>query len=196
MAASVKNLETSLDKYTREELRLLAQAFEIGKHDLLLIGDGSGEDYTRPMGWSCIAYDRLRRKAVVHAGSATVGTNNVAELLPYIHALWHFDQEHPNKPPEGYRVAIVSDSELTVRCGNGKNRRRANGCFWASIAWFESQGYVFKWVHVRRNTNHWNRFVDQVAGLFRLAAVELRPEIREAVENMLPVETFSIAKLS
>src|SRR5688500_8729707 len=117
-----------LGREDRAQLRQLDRELGLGDHDLLLVGDGSGTVYQRPAGWACVAYDRLLKKAVVHAGGATTGTTNYAELFPYVHALWYHHQDHQGEPLRGYRVAVVSDSEVTVRCGNRLYQRRANGC--------------------------------------------------------------------
>jgi ribonuclease HI len=166
-----------LDVEDRRELRKLACALDLGPFDLLLVGDGSGEDYTRPAGWACTAYDIAKKKAVIHAGVCTAGTNNSAELVPYIHALWFFNQEHQHDGARSYQVAVVSDSEVTVRCGNGQYQRRANGCFWSGIEWFEAHDFVFRWHHVRRNSNAWSTYADAVAGKARKAAAALQRAI-------------------
>ena len=97
----------------------LSTELNLAEHDLLLIGDGSGTVYDKPAGWGCLAYDRRKQQLTLHAGATTCGTNNFAELAPYIQALWHHHQDHEQEPPAPVRVQIVSDSELTVRCGNG-----------------------------------------------------------------------------
>ena len=64
----------------------------------------------------------LRRGELVaidgSAGAVTGGTNNLAELAPYVHALWFHHQEHPPGGP--VRAHVVSGSELTVRALNQK----------------------------------------------------------------------------
>ena len=151
----------------RPGLKDLARSLDIAEYDLLLVGDGSGTVYAEPAGWSCLAYDRIKDSIVLHAGAVTAGTNNFAELAPYAHALWFHHQEHPLGGP--FRAHVVSDSELTVRCGNRQYTRRANGALWAAIEWFEGQGYRLRWHHVARATIPWNRLADEVAGRARRA---------------------------
>ena len=151
----------------RPGLEDLARTRDLAEYDLLLVGDGSGTVYTEPAGWSCLAYDRIKDSIVLHAGAVTAGTNNFAELAPYFHALWVHHQEHPLGGP--FRAHVVSDSELTVRCGNRQYARRANGSLWAAIEWFERHGYRLRWHHVARATSPWNRLADEVAGRARRA---------------------------
>src|SRR5260370_20505212 len=122
-------------------LEALAEALHVPDHDLLLVGDGSGTVYTQAAGWACAAYDRLKQQVTVHAGAATCGTNNFAELAPYVQALWHHHQDHGQAPDVPVEVVVISDSELTVRCGNRQYSRGANACLWASVEWFEGRGY-------------------------------------------------------
>jgi hypothetical protein len=163
-----------LDREARRSLRALVRELNIGKHDLLLVGDGLGEDYLKPAGWCCIAYDKLLKKALVQAGMVTAGSIGLAELIPYWHALWFFDQEHRDEKLRGYKVAVISDSETTVCCGNKQYQRRANGCLWAGIEWFERRAYVFKWFHVRRLSNIWNEMADAIAAQMRAKCQEVK----------------------
>ena len=151
----------------RPGLEDLARSLDIAEYDLLLVGDGSGTVYAEPAGWSCLAYDRIKDSIVLHAGAVTAGTNNFAELAPYCHALWFHNQEHPLGGP--FRAHVVSDSELTVKCGDRRYTRRANGSLWAAIEWFEDHGYRLRWHHVARATCPWNRLSDEVAGRARRA---------------------------
>jgi ribonuclease HI len=153
---------------TARELESLAQGLGLPAHDLLVVGDGSGTVYHQPAGWACVAYDRRKCQVTAHAGAVTGATNNFAELAPYVQALWHHHQDHGQAPPTPVEVAIVSDSEVTVRCGARQYGRHANGCLWAAVEWFERHGYRLSWTHVRRNSNEWNAWADRVAGSMRL----------------------------
>jgi len=143
--------------------------------DLLLVADGSGSRYNTPAAWACVAYDRRKWQAVVHAGTVTGATNNYAELFPFVHALWQHHQDHDQKPMTPVHVHIVSDSEVTVCCGNGAYSRNANGSLWASVKWFEEAGYRLFWTHVRRNSNPINAWMDAVAGRIRAVLVRGLP---------------------
>jgi len=140
----------------------------LGDFDLLLVGDGAGSVHAQPAGWACVAYDRRKQQAVLHAGAVSSGTNNFAELTPFIHALWFHHQDHSQAPAVPVQVNIITDSEVTVRCGNGQYARRANGCLWVAVAWFEQNGYRLHWHHVRRGSNIWNTWVDSIGEQARL----------------------------
>jgi ribonuclease HI len=157
-----------------------ALAHSLGAHtfDLALVGDGAGSHVDTPCGWAVTLYERAPRKMWSHHGGAGGGTNNYAELEPFVFALWAYrhvlwayhtgrfgQQNNPVIAPP--KVLIVSDSEVTVKCGRGQYTRRANLPLWASVEWFEQKGYEFEWVHVPRNSNPFNEWADRTAKTVR-----------------------------
>ncbi len=152
-----------------------ALAVELGEDqfDLMLAGDGSGTTILNHCGWACTSYLRASGATKVHFGGASGGTNNQAELLPYLHVLGLFHEawkEHGRKSlseKPTLRVLIVTDSELTARCGDGTYQRRANLHLWAGIDWLVAEGYRVRWRHVPRNSNGLSALADGVAGSAR-----------------------------
>lgn len=155
----------------KERLEELAKALGLPEFDLLLVADGSGSFWGTPCGWFCTAYEKDTGAVFGHAGGALGGTNNYAELQPFVYALQHYhslrEKNGAGKKDDRVCVSLVSDSEITVRCGNGEYERRANAPLWASIAWFEKNGYALAWKHVPRNSNEFNTLADKVAGKVR-----------------------------
>lgn len=147
----------------------LAAEMDIPESDLYLIGDGSGTGAKTPCGWFVTAYDHVYDLVSEHIGGTNGGTNNLAELAPYIHALWwhHTMQEEPPTQNHPCRVVIISDSEVTVRCGKREYGRKANLCLWAAIDWFEQNGYRLSWFWVPRNSNPFSSRADSEAGRLR-----------------------------
>jgi hypothetical protein len=150
----------------------LAEELKLGEYDLLLVGDGSGTRIGQTCGWSCSLYEKWSGVVQSYFGGASTGTNNFAELIPYIHALWTYDVNrfggHGLPYPKVIKVAIVSDSEVTVRCGNRIYHRLANQTWWRAFEWFEEHGYSFEWRHVRRNTNTISEMSDKQSRAVRL----------------------------
>lgn len=158
------------------DLEQLSKELALPEYDLLLLGDGSGTTSEQSCGWACVAHNKILGTVEMHNGSLSCGTNNFAELIPYVQALWHFDQSFRElvTPGQVARVEIVSDSEVTVRCGNGVYARKGNGCLWGGIEWFEKNGYTIHWTHVRRNTNKFSKKCDWLAGETRISLDKLR----------------------
>lgn len=150
-------------KYVLEDL--VGPTF--GQYDLVLVGDGSGTIATKPCGWACFAFEKAEDVVVRHFGGTNGGTNNYAELSPYLHAMWSY---HTRRSPSSARVFVVSDSELTVKCASGENARNANLSLWASYDWFTHKaGYSVMWKHVPRNSNVLSQAADDKAGEVRRA---------------------------
>jgi ribonuclease HI len=149
------------------QMKQVAEDLGVYDFDLMLAGDGSGTTADNPCGFACYAYDRRAQEIIVHKGSFNHGTNNFAELMPYVHALWHFQTTQQTDIRFPVRVLVVSDSELTVRQGQRLYSRNANLCLWEAINWFEEHGYEFTWKHVRRNTNPIHTDCDKIAGIMR-----------------------------
>jgi hypothetical protein len=84
----------------------LATDLQLPNFDLLLMGDGSGTVYREPAGWACLAYDRRRGDVRLHLGGMSCGTNNAAELLPFLQALWYHDQTRDRQAAT--RVVVIS----------------------------------------------------------------------------------------
>jgi ribonuclease HI len=157
--------DSLLNASTFEELAL---EIGLGAFDVMLVGDGSGTVADRPCGYAVARYERAHSTFTWLVGAASHGTNNYAELLPYVHALWQYDATVQRRP-RPTRVAVVSDSEVTVRCGQGVYERRANLCWWRAADWFGENGYLISWRHVRRNSNRISARADALAGQTRSA---------------------------
>ena len=96
-------------------------------------------------------------------GGASTGTVNYAELEPYLHALRRdlYDR-HAGKLPRDRvrRVVVVSDSEVTVRTGNGEYRPSFNPDMWATLEFFRAAGYQVRFFWTPRNKNPMHSALD------------------------------------
>lgn len=192
MARLISERPLVLSRGAANRLAALAETLDLPAFSLLLVGDGSGSVYSEPAGWCCTAYDAVRHRAYVHAGAVTGGTNNFAELMPYLQALYfHHTQEAKDcakgrvKEPGVHTVCVLSDSELTVRCGQRRYSREANGFLWEAIAWFERNGYCLTWHHIRRSSIEWNAFADAVADEARRRMAGITPDVQRHVRGCL-----------
>lgn len=135
--------------------------------DLVLMGDGSGTTADKSCGWCVFAHDRRSGIVTRLTGALSHGTNNVAELAPYVQALWHYHVTHFKNDSRGSAakpivVFVLSDSEVTVCQGMKTYRRDANGCFWNAVAWFEANSYQIFWRHLSRNSTPIHEECDRV----------------------------------
>jgi ribonuclease HI len=141
-------------------------------YDLVLAGDGSGTVADKPCGYCVFAYDRKKNVVRQYTGSLSHGTNNFAELFPYVHAMWHYhaihyDNREVGRASDAKSVCVVSDSEVTIRQGSGAYYRSCNGSLWEAIKWFENQNYGIVWRHIKRNSTRIHTVADELAGKMR-----------------------------
>lgn len=158
-----------LDEHIAEIIK--KRADDGGYFDYLLVCDGSGTVVGSPSGHHSVIFN-LRTNEVVELTSAhSNGTNNFAELNTFVMAFWWLQNKHP----DGDLVILcVSDSELTVKCGQGKYERKANKLLWAAIDQFEEKNSLW-WVHRPRNSNAVMQHCDKKAGEARRMFLYLGP---------------------
>lgn len=149
---------------TKETITDIVNGLALPDFDVLLLGDGSGNSLNDCSSWGCVRYIPLNNKIELHFGGQTLGTNNFAELMPYVNVLW---LDNAEKHPLPRKIEIVSDSEVSVKCGNREYNRNANLPLWAALDCLERMGYRIHWNHIPRNTNPANALCDRVAGIVR-----------------------------
>jgi ribonuclease HI len=137
---------------------------ELGLHavEYLIVADGAGGLWADSCGYQATIYGRQSRRFIDVQGSGSHGTNNYAELAPFIHAFWTLDQAR-GQASQKVAVGCVTDSEVTAYCGSGRYGRKANLSMWASIEWFEKFRFELYWRHVPRNSNPFSEYADGVA---------------------------------
>lgn len=132
----------------------LVRTLNLRGYDVLVVADGSGTR-GRPYGWAYLIHSPGAAPALV-LGGGTYGSNNVAELEPFVHALDFLGDGRV----AGVRVACVTDSEVTARGGRGEYARTANRHLWASVGRYESLGVEFDWRHLPRNSHALHKLLD------------------------------------
>lgn len=156
-------------KPSKKDFNDLAVELALPSHHLMIVSDGAGNFAYTPFGY----YAGVLVDGDVHeiTGGGSHGTNNYAELTPFLHAMSWYASTHDLPTIEKLNVACVSDSELTVKCAQGLYARNANRGLWAEYDHFKRLGFDFIWRHVPRNSNPINVRADEEAkrmrGLFK-----------------------------
>ena len=148
----------------QEIINKLNNDLDLPEYDVLLIGDGSGTVSTKCSAWGCFRFLLETEKLDYYFGGSNLGTNNFAELIPYLNVLWLDHYEGHDIPR---RVQIISDSELTVKCATGEYARNYNLPIWNIVDYFKKLGYDIKWKHIARNSNQLHALCDKYAGQLR-----------------------------
>ena len=161
-----------MDKPTQDDFYRLADSLGVKNFDLVVVADGSGSVANEPCGYYAASLWRWGPDGGTvceHFGGASGGTNNYAELTPFLFVLWQFQALYQREivAYQPLQVLCVSDSEVTVKCGAGEYARNANLLLWASIDCLEEMGFDFTWRHVPRNSNPINTRADEQAKRIR-----------------------------
>jgi ribonuclease HI len=133
--------------------------------DAVLIGDGSGTLNSTPAGWCVLVRCRSRFTHVEKLeGTLSHGTNNLAELCPFLHGLWWLESLGLSRGT----IGIVTDSEYCKKIGSGENSLKSNRTVWEAYRCFCRLGYVIRWVWLPRDTHPAHRLVDERSRTARL----------------------------
>jgi ribonuclease HI len=93
---------------------------------------------------------------LTHCGGEKSTTNNRMELKAIIECLKFIENESEN-------YKIFSDSQLTINCGVGKWKRKANLDLWKEFdVEIKNKKVTFEWVKAH-NGNTYNELVDKLA---------------------------------
>jgi ribonuclease HI len=161
--------------------------------DVAIVGDGSGTAWGEPCGWSSILHERKSSLRKCFNGGFSHGTNNLAELIPYLQAMLWYANGPGKKRLHDLRmldhnkvltIHIVTDSEITAKQGNGEYNRKANREIWAAIDSFCDRGYRFYWHWLGRSKTGLNILADYLAGNSRLAMREASAKSAKAMSSV------------
>ena len=160
------------------KLQELLDRWHITNADCVLVGDGSGTRWEFPVGWAVGLVDMITGHRRILTGAMNAGTINAVELFCYLWALrYHYDYLYKKELPRIMEVHIISDSELTVSCGQGSYVRKSNKDLWALVDFWKVQGYNLHWHHVEAHVKTdppIHVLMDEIAGQSR-KMMELAP---------------------
>lgn len=146
--------------------------------DVLIIGDGSGSNWSKEAGWASVSIERVTLERLVHAGFVNRGTVNLAEMMAYVQPLdWlsgrEADRRKEKKTPiRAFQVHIVTDSDYCRATGSGPGRMMMkNAGLWAVFDVYARHGFVLHWHHVHGHKEGagcaLNKYCDQLSKLAR-----------------------------
>ena len=149
-----------------------------------LFVDGSCGSKQDVGAWAAIAATQAHRKILY--GTAYPSTISRCELLPIIEGLRWIKRNWVKG--HGFRVAVYSDSEYTVKTLSGLYEQRKNEELWAAVA-VAATGLQVRYVWRERNTMLYMELCDALCGNLRRAMINvLRPcfEDIKQPEKLLP----------
>jgi ribonuclease HI len=149
--------------------------------DLLFVGDGSGSGWAGACGWANVLVDRLTREYTLFSGAMNCSSVNVAELMPYLHALNYFHatqgRKRLNSRAKFFKVHVITDSKFTAESGTQacdltKHLPSVHQALWAAVREFTKFGYVFHWHWQGRSSVVFNQCCDLVASIARRSVID------------------------
>jgi len=179
--SKVKHLSRSQDPLITASLSEVLRSLGITPTawDVLIVGDGSGSGWGTACGWAAVLEERCSGLRKFFHGSVNAGTNYLAELFPYLHAMcWYvagpgkkFQTDLINKQVRvrPINVHIVTDAEILVKQGNGDCGRKSGRAFWAALDAYKDEGYQFFWHWMARDRTGLNILTDHLSRESRLA---------------------------
>lgn len=174
--------KTKASKETLEEL-LIRLKIQPNEWDLLLVGDGSGSNWTRESGWASVSIERKTLERRVWFGSMNCGTVNFAEMMAYLQPLnWYASVELNNRKKSGgvrfRNVHIITDSKYCGEQGNKKDLfPKKNSALWKIFGDFQRHGILLHWHWIPRDTVELNAYADKLSKDARKAIAELRDRL-------------------
>lgn len=152
-----QNIENITLQTLSDQLQKSILPNELVKYDYIVFTDGSGSTIDLSMGWAMLLFNVKTSWHTRYAGYLSAGTVNQSELLGVCSILQILDAEGVKQG----RLLVVSDSEVTVRCGQNEYARNANKGLWAMLDYYESNGFDVDFMWVKRNSNDYNKWCDK-----------------------------------
>lgn len=131
--------------------------------DFIIIADGSGSTLSKPCGFWSYIYDKYQDKVFSLGGSLTHGTNNLAEIMPFIHSIFYL--KNGNFLIQDRDILCISDSEVLVK--QGKDIYQKTSMMWSIIDSFGEQYCSIEWKWMARNSNEILKKCDENSKLLR-----------------------------
>lgn len=191
-----------------ELLTKVLERLEVKEWDLLLVGDGSGTNWNEACGWCATLIDRQTGGRRLFYGSMNLGSNNAAEIMPYVQALTWFHAVYGKERLDekvSLKVVVITDSQHIATQGNAvaglAGMPSKNSILFAPFAEMSRLGYMMEFRWAPRATTDLNKLADLIAGLSRRELLNIyKPcsthglELIDAAERALARLTFEPAR--
>ena len=154
-------------------------------YDIILVGDGSG--INKECAWAVVALNGVTQQVNLYLGSSSRSTINCAELAGYLQALSDIHRKVTVK--KRFKVLVISDSLVTVKCGNGEYQAKANVELWATLSSLR-EFFDIEFMHCERCSTTLNTICDNLAGMVREAITPIQEEGLTWLKSWMDDELF------
>ena len=136
--------------------------------DIIIYTDGSGTVANKSCGYSAVIWHQETGLIEYIIGCDSAGSNNFAEMMAILKALYFIKANYDYKKP---CILIVSDSEWTIKVLKGEYHSDNSNAISLFKCVFDHAnrywGWKFDWKHVKRNTTIPNALCDKLSGKLR-----------------------------
>jgi len=144
-----------------QQIKELIKELKAENYHYVIISDGSGTTVKSPCGFASVIFSAENNNIIKLSGALVNGTNNLAELMPFIYSFWYIENQfHPIDKD----ILCISDSELTVKQGNKSYTR--NNLLWSCVDAFYIDNFI-DWKWLPRNSNPILTYCDSESKLIR-----------------------------
>jgi len=177
-------------------LEALLESLGVVAWDIVLIGDGSGSNWSQEIGWACVSFEKHivvgGIEKLVWYGGANRGTVNFAEIMAYLQPLTYFASREDDRRKAGksktraYNVHIITDSQYCRDTGRTRSAMVAkNSGLWSCLNALTRQGLVLHWHWLKRDSCQHNTHSDELSRKARLllAGSKLHDQCSSAVPS-------------
>jgi len=155
-------------------LARLDRELPLPAHDLLLVGDGSGEagwNSRIGLGWACVSVERASGMRALTRGAWSGGSIEFGELMAYFQALVHFDQTRGAalgaSLGRSISVLVLTDNDVICQQASrglsGRLIEQATSPLWAGFQFLGRKGYSMQFRYIPRLSIRLNVLCDSLA---------------------------------
>lgn len=159
------------------------------KPHVYLFADGSASKGDDIGGWAAFAVTLTKRKLLYGVTYPT--TISRCELMPIIEGL-RWINDNWVRGTRGWRIAVYSDSEYTIKTLCGLYKRRKNRELWAALD-AAAHGMQVNYYWRERNTLPYTEIVDGVCGALRRTVIKLMTDC--CVDPRKPEDVIPFGRL-
>jgi ribonuclease HI len=176
-----------------QTLRDLIAQLQIERWDFLIIGDGSGSNFSRHCGWASVSIEQLTGERLIWYGAMNHGTVNLAELMAYLQPInWIAGrlQQRRRKHSQHFQechIHCISDSKYCVENGQTEAMPARNLGFWTLAQSYRQQQIFLHWHWSQRASFALNQWADQIARISRRCIGEIDKQLADAVEDVYQI---------
>lgn len=154
--------------------------------DVLIVGDGSGNNWNRQAGWG---WTIIVRKPMLFrqsgGGALSNGSSIFAEIMATLHPLCWLESQNLPGPLE---VFILTDCQAVQRWGSGEAEVKTYASLWSLLKTVSPKNLRLHWHHIPRDVLSLNQLSHMLANYAREMFAEQWPAAQDTICGRFPTQ--------